>query len=153
VLVQSAEPGKWVALDDWLGYLCQPVETQRVSLDTLLRCGRSCTYRLACNPTVTRGGKRFGLARESEQVAWLQRQGLKHGFALTAVRVGRSERITVSQGHGGRRITVQVVQFDGTLRVVDPGSVAIVLVQGIGHTKALGLGMLSLAPSNANEVS
>ncbi len=153
VLVQSAEPGNWVALDDWPGYLCERVEMQLVNLERLLRPGRTCIYRLACNPTVTRVGKRFGLVRESEQIEWLQRQGQKHGFALAAVRVGRSERVTVSQGRGGQRITVLLVQFDGMLRVVDPGSLTKALVQGVGHAKALGLGMLSIAPAGANEVS
>lgn len=153
VLVQSVEPGNWMALDDLQGYLYQQVEMRLVNLDGLLQRGRTCIYRLACNPTVTRGGKRFGLVREDDQIEWLQRQGRTHGFTLNTARILRSERVSVNQGRGGQRITVQVVQFDGMLRVVDPSKVAQVLVHGIGHAKALGLGMLSLAPSNANEVS
>ena len=153
VLVQSAQPGDWAALGDCPGYLCGRAEAQRVQLDRLLQAGGTRLFRLMCNPTVTRSGKRLGLLRESEQHEWLRRQGITQGFEVTSARVERSERVSWAQGRGGHRITVQVVQFDGMLRVVDPGKLAVTLVQGIGHAKALGLGMLSLAPARANEVS
>jgi CRISPR system Cascade subunit CasE len=40
------------------------------------------------------------------------------------------------------------VQFDGFLSVEDPAQLGQALVNGIGHGKALGLGMLSLAPAH-----
>lgn len=145
VLVQAAAQAHWQALDDWPGYLRCAVEEKRVDLDRLLLPGRSCWFRLLCNPTVTRNGKRLGLLREGEQHDWLVRQGRKHGFDLGGVRIGRSERVSWRRGRGGLRITVQVVQFDGLLRVDDPGPMATALCAGIGPGKALGLGMLSLA--------
>lgn len=149
VLVQSAEQGDWWVLDALPGYLCRPAEAQQVRLNRLLRPAGTCVFRLLCNPTVKRGGKRLGLMREGEQREWLRQQGLKHGFEIAATRVSRSERMNWAQGHSGRRITVQVVQFDGVARIDDPGKLATALVQGIGHAKALGLGMLSLAPARA----
>jgi CRISPR system Cascade subunit CasE len=38
------------------------------------------------------------------------------------------------------------VLFEGRLEVVDPGKAQATLKQGIGPGKALGLGLLSLAP-------
>lgn len=146
VLVQSHAAGRWQALNELTGYLRQPVEEKQVDIDRLLQPGRCCAFRLLCNPTVTRNGKRLGLLREGEQNEWLQRQGQKHGFSLAGVRIGRSERVSWRQGRDGHRITVQVVQFDGVLRVGDPAKVAAVLCSGLGHAKALGLGMFSLAP-------
>jgi CRISPR system Cascade subunit CasE len=146
VLVQAAAPAHWQVLDEWPGYLRHAAEEKPVDLDRLLVRGRPCWFRLLCNPTATRNGKRLGLVREGDQREWLLRQGAKHGFEPAGVRICRSERISWRQGRGGQRITVQVVQFDGLLRVADPGPMAVALSRGIGHGKALGLGMLSLAP-------
>ncbi|MFN3988449.1 MAG: type I-E CRISPR-associated protein Cas6/Cse3/CasE [Rhodocyclaceae bacterium] len=93
-----------------------------------------------------RAGKRYGLVKDEEQLAWLARQGAQHGFALENVRISRSERISLRQGRTGQRITLQAVQFDGALRVVAPEQTQSALLNGIGHAKALGMGMLSLAP-------
>ena len=76
------------------------------------------------------------------------RQGAQHGFVPLDVRVTRSERVSHRQGRSGRYITLQVVQYDGLLRVEDTVRLGQALVNGIGHAKALGLGMLSLAPAH-----
>lgn len=145
VLVQSSSQGNWRALPDQSGY-AKIYPDKSVDLDRLLRNGRRYIFRLACNPTVTRGGKRYGLQREAEQLAWLTRQGFQHGFEVFRAEVGRSERITVRQGRSSSRITLQVVQFDGIATVTDVEKLGKALCNGIGHAKALGLGMLSLAP-------
>lgn len=146
VLLQSAIPGHWQHLQGMPGYTRTLAPDKPVPLDELLDVGRHHVFRLACNPTVTHAGKRYGLVREEDQLAWLARQGAQHGFAPVKVRIARSERASFRQGRVGHRITVQVVQFDGLLRVVDPERMRLALVQGIGHAKALGLGMLSVAP-------
>lgn len=147
VLIQSSRSGQWHALNDVSGYLHMAPEEKKVDLDRVLVPGRTCIFRLVCNPTVTRGGKRSGLLREEEQMAWLQRQAEKHGFEVGGVRVSRNERMSWSQGRKGHRITVQVVQFDGELQVCVPDQFAEVLCSGLGHAKAMGLGMLSIAPT------
>lgn len=146
VLVHSSEPGHWQVLDDLTGYLRATPDTKCIDLEHLLQPGRTCFFRLLCNPTVTRNGKRLGLMRDGDQHEWLKRQGAQHGFDIEGARIGRSERMSWRQGRGGRLITVQVVQFDGLLRVAEPGKLAAVVRSGLGHGKALGLGMLSLAP-------
>jgi len=148
VLVQSATQGNWEILAQQPGYArIYPVKT--VELGRLLQEGRGYAFRLLCNPTVTRAGKRYGLSRESEQLAWLERQGHLHGFEIVRVEVGRSERIAIRQGGGGNRMILQAVQFDGILRATDVEKLGPALHNGIGHAKALGLGLLSLAPARA----
>ncbi|TVT59214.1 MAG: type I-E CRISPR-associated protein Cas6/Cse3/CasE [Azoarcus sp. PHD] len=146
VLLQSASAGHWQNLQGMPGYTRNLAPDKPVQLDQLLEVGRNCMFRLACNPTVTRAKKRYGLERDEDQLEWLTRQGAQHGFTPTRIRIARSERISFRQGRAGHRITVQVVQFDGLLKVVDPERIGLALVQGIGHAKALGLGMLSIAP-------
>ncbi|MCM2329953.1 MAG: type I-E CRISPR-associated protein Cas6/Cse3/CasE [Pseudomonas sagittaria] len=148
VLLQSATPGRWQYLQELPGYARALHPDKVVPVEQLLQASRSHVFRLCCNPTVTRDGKRYGLLREEEQLAWLARQGRQHGFSPLHVRVGRSERVSHQQRSRGQRITLQVVQFEGLLRVEEPSQLGQALVNGIGHAKALGLGMLSLAPAH-----
>jgi CRISPR-associated protein Cas6/Cse3/CasE subtype I-E len=44
------------------------------------------------------------------------------------------------------KLTLNIVQFDGYLQVIDPDKLLTALRQGIGPAKAFGCGLLSLAP-------
>ncbi|NMG75349.1 type I-E CRISPR-associated protein Cas6/Cse3/CasE [Aromatoleum diolicum] len=146
VLLQSATAGRWQSLRELPGYANTVNPDKQVVLEQLLRAGCNYVFRIVCNPTVTRAGKRYGLLHEDEQLAWLVRQGHMHGFKLLNAHVGRSERVSYRRGRAKQRITLQVVQVDGLLRADDPQRLGHALVNGIGHGKAMGLGMLSLAP-------
>lgn len=154
VLVQAAQSGLWETLASQAGYLLDLQANKPVAADRLVQPEQRCRFRLLANPTVTRAGKRYGLHDDDERLAWLQRQGRKHGFALlVAERAGRG-RITAAQGARNRRITLDAVLFEGVLQPTDPHTLRQALVAGIGPGKALGLGMLSLAPMPpASEVS
>lgn len=144
VLVQSAHPGNWEPIAGLPG--CRLDGSKQIDLDWLLQAGRLYHFRLTANPTVTRGGKRFGLVGEEAQQTWLSRQSARYGFAVReAVIEGRS-RLSVRQARAGHRITVDVVQFDGVLEAREPAAMQQALTGGIGHAKAFGLGMLSVAP-------
>lgn len=112
----------------------------------LLKPGQVCRFRLRANPTVCRNGKRWGLGSEADQLAWLSRQGERGGFVVAGcVRTESGMVYTRQRKRGGHRITVQAAGFEGVLRVQDPARLAEVLVNGLGHAKAFGLGLLSLA--------
>jgi CRISPR system Cascade subunit CasE len=64
---------------------------------------------------------------------------------MTAMR-SASGRINAVQGARGRRMTLDAVLFDGELQPTAVEALRLALVSGIGPGKALGLGMLSLAP-------
>jgi CRISPR system Cascade subunit CasE len=150
VLVQAAQPGGWPALHEaWPGYL-QAIEPDKaIDLATLVLPGRRFRFRLQANPTVTREGKRHGLVKEDEQLAWLDRQAQRHGFAVLGAVRGASERLIAGQ-KGQHRIVVHSVVFDGLLQAGDNeeavAALRQALLQGLGHAKSLGLGLLSLAP-------
>lgn len=145
VLVQSEQRGRWATLAERPGYAWSVEADKPVDLERFIRDARVYRFRLVANPTVTREGKRHGLVREADQLAWVERQASRHGFeVLEAVR-GASERI-VSRRPGRAAIVVQSVQVDGYLRVTEEGLLRQAVSTGIGHAKALGLGLLSLAP-------
>lgn len=142
VLVQAQEKADWSVLEAVSGYLKGGVETRDISPEGWLQQDHCYRFRLFANPTVTREGKRFGLAAEDEQLAWLARQGERHGFALEAVLVTSTEQLSSRQQDN--RIKLLQVCFEGRLRVRDNALLAAALRAGIGPGKAFGCGLLSL---------
>lgn len=145
VLVQSEHLADWSVLDTLAGYATEMLGNKPVDLGTLVQTGSRYRFRLLANPTVTRAGKRYGLTREEEQLTWLSRQGDKHGFAVLGCERGASERLQVRQGRTGNRITVHSALFEGVLEARAPDRLRQGVLDGFGHGKALGLGLLSLA--------
>jgi CRISPR system Cascade subunit CasE len=157
VLVQAAQPGAWAALQDATevgdGYFAALDGNKPVPLQTFVQEGRHYRFRLLANPTVTRAGKRYGLHDDESRHAWLLRQGQRHGFEVLAAERGASGRLKVPQGQRERSITLDAVLFEGVLRTTDAPALRSAWAVGIGPGKALGLGMLSLAPMRPHEVS
>lgn len=162
VLVQSRAIPNWngIAVKGWLTKADPAVDLNaRLNLDAL-RSGQRFRFRLRANPSVTRAGKRMGLLHVEEQERWLERKGQQHGFSLPKlasfdlsapsrdrvdVRVSE-ERMLHGEQRSGNGIRIFSVLFDGVLTVTEPEKFRTVLQTGIGHGKALGLGLLSVAP-------
>lgn len=145
LLVQSEQPANWSILESAQGYATQVLGNKPVDLDRLIEVGVRYRFRLLANPTVTRLGKRYGLTKEDEQLAWLARQGEKHGFAVKACMRLSNERIRVRQGKTGHGITLHSVLFEGLLETTNVACFRHAVSDGLGHGKALGLGLLSFA--------
>lgn len=162
VLVQSRTIPNWdgIGVKGWLAQADAPLDLRtRLSLDALTT-GQRFRFRLRANPCVTRNGKRLGLLQLVEQERWIERKGEAHGFVLSKlpsldlsderdarvdVRVSQEQMLTGMQ-HRGNRIRIFSVLYDGVLTVTDSRAFITVLQTGIGHGKALGLGLLSVAP-------
>ncbi|GAB3393383.1 type I-E CRISPR-associated protein Cas6/Cse3/CasE [Azotobacter armeniacus] len=143
LLVQSRESGNWDVLQALPGYLQQPAESKALDLEALIQPQRQYRFRLLANPTVTRAGKRYGLLGEAEQLAWLQRQGERHGFEVQAALVSATDLLD-SRRKGSAPIMVQRACFEGLLQVAQADDVRQALVNGIGPAKAFGCGLLSV---------
>lgn len=145
VLVQSDIAPDWSVLKTMPNYLQRQSESKCVGLDQLIRAERSYRFRLLANPTVTREGKRRGLLKESEQNAWIERQGARHGFGLQTCLVTAQDLFS-SRGKEKPAVCIHRVCFEGLLVVQDEAALKRALVAGIGPAKAFGCGLLSLAP-------
>lgn len=143
ILVQSTAKPDWNDNNFLPNYLSRVAEIKEVSYETMIVENRRFRFRLLANPTVTRKGKRYGLAGESEQLAWFARQGEKHGFEIEAVIVSASDVLDSSRE--GRHIIIQRVRFEGVIRSHNAKSLKQAVVGGIGPAKAFGCGLLSLA--------
>jgi CRISPR system Cascade subunit CasE len=145
VLVQSAHAADWAKLEAMPDYLKQTVECKTFQTEPLLQLDARYRFRLCANPTVTKDGKRYGLAAEQAQLEWIARQGEQHGFEVKtdAVFVLASD---VLKGHKkNQSIHLQRAHYEGLLRVVNVESLAKALQNGIGPGKAFGCGLLCLA--------
>jgi CRISPR system Cascade subunit CasE len=146
VLVQSstAEPD-WTHLpEDYCRLVRGP---KPVAPD--VAAGALYAFRLHANPTVKRQGKRLGLAREEEQIAWLRRKGESGGFMLlhavaAPYQLGGQWHGAPSHEHKAS-IPHLGVRFDGVLRATDPATLLGTIASGIGSAKSFGFGLLTLA--------
>lgn len=165
LLVQSRERAHWdrIGVKAWFARDPDPALDlmERLGIEAL-EAGRRFRFRLRTNPCVTRLGKRLGLRRTEDQEAWLIRKGREqHGFELDCLAgfdpedpsEGRLDlRITQpgmlrGKPRNGQEISIFTVLYEGRLTVTDPRRFREALLAGIGHGKALGLGLLSIAPA------
>jgi len=162
ILVQSRTIPDWtgIGVKGWLAESDPAIDLKgRLKLDSL-KARQRFRFRLRANPCVTRNGKRLGLLRLEEQEAWIARKGQQHGFSLPQlpsfylsessqervnVRVSQEQMLRGSQ-HSGNTVRVFSVLYDGILTVTDADRFREALQTGIGHGKAIGLGLLSVVP-------
>ncbi|WP_018466930.1 type I-E CRISPR-associated protein Cas6/Cse3/CasE [Calidithermus timidus] len=152
VLVQSVEMPRWEKLlQRFPDYLTHPPEHKPIPLEHL-QPGQVLRFRLRANPTVTRKDpenpekrKRHGLKKVEEQLEWLHRQGQKGGFTVLGAMVAQSQRVRMFKHGGGSPIVLQSVLYEGHLKIADLENFKQTLATGIGHAKALGFGLLSIA--------
>lgn len=148
VVIQSKQLPDWsrINIAEWFAEEpAPPLDlTVRLRLDSLIE-GRRFRYRLRANPSVCRNGKRLGLFTADKQIAWLYRKGEQNGFSL--ITIHRSEeRMLSGKVRNGYPIRVFSVLYDGIMAVTDAKFFQIAIAGGIGHAKAMGLGLLSVMP-------
>ena len=121
-----------------------------------LQVGQAYAFRLTANPEHQgrRGEddatKRLGHVTADQQVRWLVERTDKHGFEILPGTTGVPDVATVSRRRatfrrGQDTVTLDVADFAGHLRVIDAELFRQALVSGIGHGRAYGCGLMTLA--------
>jgi CRISPR system Cascade subunit CasE len=111
-------------------------------LNTLEK-GQVWRFRLTANATICRKGKRRPLTI-SGQPAWLEKRAETNGFALQNIRLLKSYDIQFRKSDG-KIVTIQASEFEGVLAITDSERLRSALKNGIGHAKAYGCGLMTLA--------
>jgi len=165
--VQSASEPDWSRLP--ADYLTEGPQVR--SLQPVLVAitpGRRFAFRLVGNPTrsiprfrsgpaqpgTRTRGQRVARRKPEEQLEWLIRKGEQHGFVIPSARNGHPDvspspclALTGRKRKGDTGpITLEPVRFEGHLIVTDAEAFTVALGKGIGHGKAYGCGLISLAP-------
>jgi CRISPR system Cascade subunit CasE len=147
LMVQSLRGGRWDAFEREVPAWIERRDTRIWNPASVLQRGRHVAFRIRCNPTVTRAGKRLGLWAEEEQLSWFERQAVKSGLSMVRVEAVSSQRLVGNRRKGeGAAVVVCAAQFEGRAHVEDPDALITSMASGIGHSKMMGLGLLSLAP-------
>ena len=142
VLVQSTARPNWGWHERGYATVRGP---KRMPLDTsTVTSGTSFRFRLVANPVTRHDGKRTPIVGEDAQLAWLERQGDRHGFRVRTATVARHSDV-VGGGRRDNRIVHRCARFDGRLDVTDADTFVAAVKAGIGPGKAHGLGLLTLA--------
>lgn len=155
-LTHLVEQAGWPTTDTW-------VTRDYSGLLASLRASQEWAFRLTANPTHSgrktadaKETQRFGHLREPEQVEWLIRRTEQHGFALATQADGSPNlrlhrRHTQSFKRGMGTVTLTTATYDGILHITDADAFRRALTHGIGHAKAYGCGLLTLAPPQAGQ--
>ncbi|PSK61457.1 CRISPR-associated endoribonuclease Cse3 [Micromonospora sp. MH33] len=129
-------------------------------LDSLDK-GQQWAFRLTANPTRTgrrtpdtSTTQRYGHVTPVQQVEWLTKRAERSGFTVVRQADGELNLVTYNRqvhrftrNHGQRPVTLVTATYDGVLEVDDPSLFRGVLTRGIGHARAYGCGLLTLAPA------
>ena len=144
MLVQSRSRPDWQrAFSDAPGLLAgsdiRPYDP-RIQSQQVLR------FLLRANPTRKPSGtdQRVGILDEIGQQLWLRRQGERSGFDVLAVRALRQGNL-IAYKPGAGRLTIFAVDFEGLLRTTDKEAFQRTIEHGVGRSRFLGCGLLSLA--------
>lgn len=85
----------------------------------------------------------------NDRLTRAQRNGfevLANEAGLPCVVVSNSGKADFAKGAPKKRVTFARAQYDGVLRVTDADCLRHALINGIGHAKAFGCGLLTLVP-------
>ena len=120
--------------------------------------GSTWRFRLTANPTIcnknasdkTQRGTVHAHITVNHQKEWLANRAKQHGFLL------KDDDFTVTNSQwktfykpSGHKVQLLSVSFEGTLTVTDAQKFRDVLLSGLGRGKAYGLGLLTVARSEA----
>ncbi|WP_239676538.1 type I-E CRISPR-associated protein Cas6/Cse3/CasE [Natronosporangium hydrolyticum] len=116
-------------------------------------------FRITANPVRNRIGsgsdertRRYGHSTVAHQQQWLLDRAERCGFRILHTEAGDPEltihrRETLTFPRNGNTVTLRVATYDGRLEVVDADRLRAALSNGIGHAKAYGCGLMTLAPA------
>lgn len=85
----------------------------------------------------------FHYMNDADRLEWLKSRAEKNGFDVVKADIRSCETLRFYRQN--RMITLSCVTFEGILKVIDEEKFRTILEKGLGHGKAYGLGLMSLA--------
>ncbi len=146
ILVQSDIRADWARLPQWC--LAEVPQQKSVELEVgHFTPGRKFSFRLRANPSKRdkQTGKTVGYFRRADQIAWMERQAVNHGFEVFNVDSIPAQNVFGVKTKGAEPIRIHSPLLQGTLEVTDSALFLKALCQGIGRGRAYGCGLLSIA--------
>ena len=155
VLIQSVTQPNWEKVQQKnKDYFARFPEVR--SLDNLnIKAGARLRFRLRANPSKRvyyakkEKSQRISLFSEKDRLEWILGKAEGGGFSVSAedLLVCDAPYRTMFIAHGDKKhkATINMVDYDGVLQVVNADNFLLCMHQGIGPAKGLGCGLLSVA--------
>lgn len=153
-LTHLVEQAGWPTIDTWL------TRPYGAFLDSLEK-GQVWSFRLTANPVHdgrkrpdSKDTQRFGAVTAQQQIEWLQSRAERNGFAICTTADGFTNLVvrdrqtrTFRRNRGEPPVTLTMATYEGVLQVEEADQLRRVLTKGLGHGKAYGCGLMTLAPT------
>lgn len=155
VLVQSVYRPDWESVQQKKeGYFTQSPQVR--SLDGLnINAGDRLRFRLRADPSKRvyyakkEKSQRISLFSEKDRREWIVRKAEQSGFSIQSESLlicdAPYRTMFIPRAKETHKATINMVDFNGVLKVDDVEKLLFSLAQGIGPAKGLGCGMLSLS--------
>ena len=125
--------GKTINYDPYLKRVCEN--------------GRILNFRISVNPVVTKDGKRIPLnLRRTENYEYCAEDWFRSHMKMYGAEILSMEYVDAGIMRIKNKGRLFKVTYQGMLRVEDANKIHELLEHGLGHGKAYGCGMLSVAP-------
>jgi len=140
IIVQTQDRPAWEKLNS------PDIQVKSKSISPVFDKGQVFKFRLRGNPTKDENGIRRirrALLTKDEQLTWISRKATENGFSIKEAQVSNEPLIKAQ--HKEQCLIIKPALFEGTLEITDVKLFNNAFLNGIGHSKAFGCGLLSLA--------
>ncbi len=111
--------------------------------EPLFSKGMSFRFRLRANTVVTRNGKRIGLIYETALREWFEKRTPAMGISLRGYDV--IDEGYIQGKRNGKDIRFKIARYEGLLKVEEKDIFSRAYINGFGHARGFGCGLISLA--------
>lgn len=155
VLVQSQDQPDWDKITQVCSiYFSEPPQIKSVQ-SLQIKNGDLLRFRLRANPTKrvlykrTKNSQRISLFSEKDRTQWLLRKAQTSGFSISPetllITSAPFRTFFITKEEKTYKATINMVDFNGMLKVSDTEKLLLSLTRGIGPAKGLGCGLLSIS--------
>jgi CRISPR system Cascade subunit CasE len=155
VLVQSQNQPDWKKIEQQYSTYFSAAPQVKALQGLQIKNGDLLRFRLRANPTKrvlyesTQQSQRISLFSEEDRKQWLRRKSQISGFSINPetllITDAPYRTIFIAKEDKTYKATINMVDFNGVLKVDDVEKLLLSLARGIGPAKGLGCGMLSLS--------
>jgi CRISPR system Cascade subunit CasE len=105
--------------------------------------GLAYRFRMRANTVIKKNGKRIGIIRETALRLWFEKRAQQMGVTLCDYDV--IDEGYVKGKKAGKEILFKIAKYEGLLTVEDGEKFSKLYVNGFGHARSFGCGLISLA--------
>ena len=107
--------------------------------------GQTWSFRLTANTVITKNGHCVPVVGTENQISWLSDKSKNKGFDIDLISFCKTEKSLFQKGGGSdKKSFLSATTFDGILTVNKKDTFVDTLINGIGHGKAYGMGLITL---------